>query len=78
MLQTINSGEATLPDWLERNAYVGWTVHPEPWVPEQHLIQSLSLPLNLDHNNVHPFRPTLSAIRKAAKENAKRLPVVGP
>ena len=34
---------------------VAWVVHAEPWRPEPHVIQSLSLPLNLDHNKRHPF-----------------------
>jgi hypothetical protein len=72
---TFHSGEAALSEWLERNAYVVWVVHPEPWVPEDHLIHTLSLPLNLDHNEAHPFHPTLSAIRKEAKLRAKSLPV---
>ena len=74
---TYHSGEAVLSEWLERNAYVVWAVHPEPWVPEEHLIRELSLPLNLDHNAAHPFHASLSCIRKTAKENARQLPVVG-
>jgi hypothetical protein len=52
------------------NAFVTWTVHPEPWHLEDELIQALSLPLNLRGNESHPFYPQLAALRKTHKANA--------
>ncbi len=66
-------GEQRLSDWLDRNAFVAWVTHPEPWIPEPHMIQSFSLPLNLDHNREHPFYGELKAIRAAARERARGL-----
>jgi hypothetical protein len=39
---------------MEENAFVTWASHSEPWIPEELLIQAVSLPLNLDHNRHHP------------------------
>jgi len=55
---------------MAEHARVSFIECSEPWVLEEHLIASLSVPLNLD-GNTHPFRPTLSALRSAAKERAR-------
>jgi hypothetical protein len=52
---TFASGEQLLSEWMDKNAFVTWIVHPEPWVLEKELIHLVSLPLNLDMNRAHPF-----------------------
>ena len=73
---TFVGGEATLSDWMGRNAFVVWTSHERPWDLETELIRTVSLPLNLEHNTHHPFCPVLKAIRAQAKAKAQRLPIV--
>ncbi|MDB4906275.1 MAG: hypothetical protein JWO05_1059 [Gemmatimonadetes bacterium] len=73
---TFAEGEATLTDWMARNARVTWVEHPEPWKLESELIESLILPLNLSENKRHPFHASLSATRRLAREKADRLPIV--
>lgn len=65
-----HSGEQWLDQWMEKNAKVSWIADEEPWVLEEILISSLSLPLNIQGNK-HPFKPTLSAMRSKAMEEAK-------
>jgi hypothetical protein len=72
---TFSAGESALSEWMDRNAFVTWTVDPEPWLLEEELIARLSLPLNLDMNRRHPYHPTLSSLRRSAKETARRLPI---
>ena len=67
---TFSDGERVLSEWMAEHARVSVVEHPEPWLLEEHLIASLSVPLNLD-GNTHPFRPTLSAMRSAAKQHAR-------
>jgi hypothetical protein len=74
---TFAEGEQTLSKWMHDNAFVAWQVADQPWVLEKAIIGEVSLPLNLDMNKAHPFHPALSAIRRAAREEARRLPVVG-
>ena len=73
---TFGAGEARLSNWMEQNAFVVWTLYTEPWLLEEKLIQSLSLPLNLRGNEHHPFYQQLSEIRSQAKERARKLPIV--
>lgn len=72
---TFSTGEQRLSEWMSEHAFVTITEHPEPWVLEERLIAEWSLPLNLDQNS-HPFRPTLSAMRSAARQRAKALAVL--
>ena len=53
---------------MAANALVSWMEHPRPWEAEEELIQFVSLPLNLQGNQQHPFPPRLTGIRAAAKE----------
>lgn len=69
-------GEAWLNDWFEQNAFVAWLEHPEPWILEDELIDTLSLPLNIKGNRNHPFAGELSGLRKKAIASARTLPVV--
>ena len=71
-----NVGEQILDAWMARNAKVVWAAVEKPWELERNLLASLQLPLNL-RDNKHPFVPTLQQVRKAAKDRAKLLPVVG-
>jgi hypothetical protein len=68
-------GEAKLSAWLGENAFVAWLVHPEPWKLEEHLISTLSFPLNLDQNRAHAFHRELTQVRIEAKARARSLPV---
>ena len=64
---TFGEGEAVLNEWLGRNAFVTWTLDPEPWHLEKRLIAALDLPLNIQGNSRHPFYPILKNIRGRAK-----------
>ena len=70
------SGEEKLSRWMEENAFVSWITHTEPWKLESGAISSLSLPLNLQGNEQHPFYPILSSLRKKAKVKARALSIV--
>jgi hypothetical protein len=66
-------GEDALSEWMSQNAFVTWVTHDEPWVLEDELINSVSLPLNIQGNGHHPFQKTLSAIRSDARTTARDL-----
>jgi len=70
-----NAGEQILDAWMAQNARVVWAVVERPWETEKALLASLSLPLNASDNR-HPFVPILRQIRKAAKMQARGLPIV--
>lgn len=72
---TFSVGERQLTEWLTEHARVSVALRTEPWVLEEELIAFLRLPLNLDQNS-HPFRPTLSAMRRAARASAAAKPVL--
>ena len=74
--RTFSTGEQLLSRWMAANAFVCWTEDREPWVPEEALILRYDLPLNLDQNKDNTFHPELSGIRRAAKEQAARLPIL--
>jgi hypothetical protein len=71
------SGETKISEWMEKNAFVVWIEHPTPWLLEDELIKTKSLPLNLQGNQAHPFHKELSSIRSEQKKKAKELPVIG-
>lgn len=73
---TFADGEIRLSQWLEENALVAWCIDPEPWKVEEHMIATVSLPLNLDQNQRHAFHQKLSKIRRDAKATARELPIV--
>lgn len=73
---TFAHGEHILDRWLEENAFVTWLLYPQPWLLEEELIHTLSLPLNIDQNNHHQFYNTLTQLRAQARAQALRLPVV--
>ena len=70
------SGEQALSDWLDRNARVAWLPCTEPWVIEEYLIRSVSLPLNLDQNRHHYFHSELSQRRHITRLRARELSIV--
>ena len=73
-----NPGEQLLDGWLHRHARVVWAEHPTPWEPEHQLLASgLPLPLNIDKNPCKAFTTRLSALRKAARQHAETLPLIG-
>jgi hypothetical protein len=72
---TFGAGEQALNDWLGRNARIAWIVCDEPWKTEEHLIRTVSLPLNLDQNPHHLFHSKLAEIRRMAKARARELPI---
>ena len=65
-------GEAKLTKWLHDHARVVWMKHQEPEKAEKELIDRLSLPLNLEGNERHPFYGRLSWIRAKAEEELEQ------
>ncbi|MCE6963317.1 hypothetical protein K6W81_05465 [Enterobacter sp. MW07] len=59
---------------MEENAKVCWIPHEEPWVLEETLIATVSLPLNIQGNK-HPFKTVLSAMRSRAMAEAKLMEI---
>lgn len=72
---TFSDGESKLSAWLEQNARVAWSLADRPWEFEEALISAVSLPLNLEANAQHPYRPLLEAARAEARMHARALPV---
>ncbi|WP_232077154.1 GIY-YIG nuclease family protein [Mycolicibacterium aichiense] len=70
------AGEQDLSRWMAANAFVSWYPTPQPWLLEDHLLETQDLPLNLDKNNRNPFHSQLSDARAAAKARARSLPVL--
>ena len=60
---------------MSENAFVAWIAHPEPWVIERLLLGELSCPLNITHNNHHPFVATLKQMRIEALRRAREMPI---
>jgi hypothetical protein len=71
---TFSTNEERLSEWMVENAGVAWVEVALPWEVEPHLIQSISVPLNLDSNATNPFYEKLKSIRSKARERAKELP----
>jgi hypothetical protein len=70
-----HAGEQYLDEWMERNAFVAWCEHPEPWIIEHKLLGELSCPLNLRDNERHPFYSVLRKMRSEALQRARGMPV---
>lgn len=68
---TFAEGEAILSEWMGRNARVAWMPHDKPWEAEHELIANLSLPLNLQDNERHPFHGELSSVRDRSRVRAR-------
>jgi hypothetical protein len=69
-------GEEVLTNWMAHNALVSWLVHPQPWILESELINTLDLPLNLQDNKHNAFHADLTRIRAEAEKRARELPVL--
>lgn len=67
-------GEQWLDIWMAENAKVHWVPHDEPWVLEESLMSSYSLPLNIQGNS-NAFKTLLSAMRSKAMAEAKIMPI---
>ena len=70
-----HKGEQWLDRWLEKNAFVYFIEHMEPWDLEKVLIKEISLPLNIQGNKNHPFAKSLSKIRRDARTLARDKPI---
>src|SRR5262249_29709057 len=70
-----HAGECYLDEWMEKNAFVAWMAHPEPWVIEPLLLGGLSCPLNIKDNWHHPFVPMLHEMRSEALRRAREMPI---
>ena len=68
-------GEQWLDEWMAENAKVCWVEHSRPWILEDELLKSLSLPLNLQGNAHHPYCESLGEIRRAAKAAARDMTI---
>jgi hypothetical protein len=68
-------GEQWLDEWMSDHANVCWIEHQEPWLLEQEMLNTISLPLNIQGNRDHPFSSALSAFRSKAKHLARQMPV---
>jgi hypothetical protein len=73
---TFAIGEQKVSSWMEENANVVWVECDEPWKVEREVIATLSLPLNLQHNQHHAFWTKLSLIRADARKMANALPII--
>ncbi len=71
-----NAGERWLDEWMRDNAFITWIGHEEPWLLEDELLRTMSLPLNLKGNARHAFAATLSGLRRRANAHARELPIV--
>ncbi|CAH3603252.1 hypothetical protein AI2709V1_3305, partial [Klebsiella pneumoniae] len=67
-------GEQWLDRWMDKNARVYWIEDDEPWVLEEMLIATISLPLNLQGNK-HTFKPILSSMRSKAIAEAQTMEI---
>jgi hypothetical protein len=57
--------------WLEQNALVCWVEDVRPWELEEQLLKRMSLPLNIDGNDHHPYNAKLRSCRTTARVAAK-------
>ena len=64
-------GEDRLSAWLEEHASLVWVESIDPWRFEQPLIEQLLPPLNLTHNERHPFYTDLSRLRETHRQRAR-------
>jgi hypothetical protein len=71
-----HAGERWLNEWMEKNAFVAWAAHPDPWRIEHELLLEFSCPLNIKDNGHHPFVSILGQMRSEALQRARELPIV--
>ena len=68
-------GEQWLDAWMQENALVCWMEHADPGAIEEKILKTISLPLNLQGNQSHPFWAELGDLRKEAKRRAREEPI---
>ena len=73
---TFSDGENDLSQWMGEHAYVCWAETSTPWLLESSLIESMSLPLNLDQNRHSAFHEQLRTARATQRAEARRLDVL--
>ena len=71
-----NKGEQWLDRWMQENAFVTWIENEEPWDLENKLLNSLSIPLNIQGNKHHPYASLLAQIRSQAIVQAEETDIV--
>lgn len=64
--------EDQLRAWQHDHLRLTWAEHPTPWTVEAMVIAALTPPLNLEHNQGHPFYAPLSAARAAFRAQAQQ------
>jgi hypothetical protein len=74
--ETFVERESALSKWMADYARVAWIETVEPWILEEHLLKSLSLPLNIQGNARHPFCARLKELRQKAKRRAEELEIL--
>jgi hypothetical protein len=74
--KTFGEKESILSDWIADNTMVAWITTPKPWLLEDHLLKTLSLPLNIEWNARHPFSAQLKELRKKAVLRTEGLHIV--
>jgi hypothetical protein len=62
---------AALSDWQAENLAVQWCVCEEPWTTEPAVIAAMAPPMNLEHNQSHPFHTSMSARRREFRQAAE-------
>jgi hypothetical protein len=70
-----DAGERWLNEWMEKNAFVTWAEHAEPWTIEHDLLRMLSCPFNIEGNGHHPFASVLRKMRTDALNRAREFPI---
>ncbi|WKZ11953.1 MAG: hypothetical protein QY320_12810 [Gammaproteobacteria bacterium] len=68
--------EGLLSGWMAEHARVMWVECEVPSAIEQQIIELFTPPLNLNHNQANPFRPTLRERRREARRRARLRPGV--
>ena len=65
------TGEDLLTGWIAPHGSVVWMTHSQPWTLEIPLIRAAKPPLNLAHNQAHPFHNHLSKLRRECTRKAR-------
>jgi hypothetical protein len=62
-----------LSTWQKKFLQVQWCEVEEPWTTEPMVVAALRPPTNIDHNDHHEFRPTMSAARRCFRQAAESI-----
>ena len=65
---TFGTTEAALSRWIAENAMVSWVGLRNPRPLEKYILNTISLPLNIEGNSHHPFCKRLKELRKSSTE----------